>query len=117
MDQPISLVQLHWLDWVVVAIYGVITFGIAYWAMRLVKNTGGLLVGKCKAGKWMMMASGFAGGTNIESSHRNRCRNLSARYSGDVVDLLRLPKLLKNGEASLADYKRTLSESVSVFSL
>ena len=64
MEQNLKLIQLHLLDWLVIAAYGVVTFGIAYWAMRNVKDVGSLLVGKRRAGKWMLIASGFAGGTN-----------------------------------------------------
>ncbi len=63
-DAAGPLVELHWLDWLVVGLYGLGTFGIAYWAMQKVHDTGGLLVGKRKLGKWMMMAASFAGGTN-----------------------------------------------------
>ena len=59
-----NVIDLHWLDWVVVAIYGGVIFGIAFWAMRQIKDAGGLLVGKRNMGKWMMAAASFAGGTN-----------------------------------------------------
>lgn len=58
------VIELHWLDWLVVGLYGLATFGIAVWAMQKIHDTGGLLVGKRKLGKWMMMAASFAGGTN-----------------------------------------------------
>jgi len=59
-----TVINLHWLDWAVISIYGAICFGIAFWAMRQIKDTGGLLVGKRNMGKLMMMAASFAGGTN-----------------------------------------------------
>ena len=59
-----NVISLHWLDWLVVALYGGACFGIAFWAMRQIKDAGGLLVGKRNMGKWMMAAASFAGGTN-----------------------------------------------------
>ena len=59
-----QVIDLHWADWLVVGIYGAICFGIAFWAMRQIKDAGGLLVGKRNMGKWMMAAASFAGGTN-----------------------------------------------------
>lgn len=52
------------LDWVVVGLYGVFLFGVAYWAFRKVKDCGSFLVGSRKMSKWHMMAASFAGGTN-----------------------------------------------------
>lgn len=61
---PDALIALHWLDWMVVGLYGVVTFGIAFWAMRRIRDAGGLLVGSRRVGKWMTAAAAFAGGTN-----------------------------------------------------
>ena len=52
-----QVIELHWADWLVVGIYGAICFGIAFWAMRQIKDAGGLLVGKRNMGKWMMAAA------------------------------------------------------------
>ena len=59
-----ALVELTLLDWSVVAVYGVWMFAIAFWAFRKIKDCGGYLMGSRRLGKWMMMASAFAGGTN-----------------------------------------------------
>ncbi len=59
-----SMMQLHVLDWLVIALYGVGMMAIAFWAMRKIKDCGGFLLGKRKMGKLMMMAQTFAGGTN-----------------------------------------------------
>ena len=48
-----ALIELHWLDWLVIATYGAVCFGIAFWAMRQIKDTGALLVGKRNMGKLM----------------------------------------------------------------
>lgn len=58
------VIELDWIDWAVVAAYGVTTFAIALWAMRHVKDSGGLLLAKRKAGWLMQIAATFAGGTN-----------------------------------------------------
>lgn len=55
---------LHVLDWFVVACYMAGVFSLAWWSMRRIKDTGGLLLGKRKLGGWMMAAASFAGGTN-----------------------------------------------------
>ncbi len=60
----VQLIELHPLDWLVIGIYAMITFAIAFWAMTKIHDTGGLLLGKRKMGKLMMMAAQFAGGTN-----------------------------------------------------
>ncbi|MFP4053023.1 MAG: sodium:solute symporter family transporter, partial [Phycisphaerae bacterium] len=59
-----SVIELHWADWAVIALYGVAMFGIAIWAFRKINDCGGFLLGKRKMGKLMMMATTFAGGTN-----------------------------------------------------
>jgi Na+/proline symporter len=61
---PAPLVQLAWPDWLIIGIYFVITFAIAFWAARRIKDCGGYLVGSRKLGKWMLVAASFAGGTN-----------------------------------------------------
>lgn len=59
-----SVIELHWLDWLVIGLYGAAMFGIAIWAFRKINDCGGFLLGKRKMGKLMMMATTFAGGTN-----------------------------------------------------
>ncbi len=55
---------LEFWDWAVVAVYMAVVFAIAWWAMRKVRDTGGLLLGKRKMGGVLMVAASFAGGTN-----------------------------------------------------
>jgi Na+/proline symporter len=62
--QDVQLVQLAWIDWAVILLYGVFMFGVAFWAFPKIKNCGGFYVGSRKMGKLMMMAAAFAGGTN-----------------------------------------------------
>jgi Na+/proline symporter len=57
-------VNLQLLDWIVIALYLAVVFALAWWSMRRIKDTGGLLLGKRKLGGWMMAAASFAGGTN-----------------------------------------------------
>ncbi|MCC5844895.1 MAG: sodium:solute symporter family protein [Verrucomicrobia bacterium] len=57
-------IYLEPLDWAVIGLYGVFIFAIAFWACRKIKDCGGYLMGSRRLGKWMMMASAFAGGTN-----------------------------------------------------
>jgi len=64
MPEEQALIELTWPDWVVVGIYTVTMFGIAYWAMRKIRDAGGFLLGKRKVGLWMLMGTGFAGGTS-----------------------------------------------------
>lgn len=58
------MVELAWPDWLVVGVYFVIVFAIAFWAMRKIKDCGSYLVGSRKLGKLMQVAAAFAGGTN-----------------------------------------------------
>jgi Na+/proline symporter len=64
VDKSCMNISLHPLDWLVIALYMTGIFAIAWYAMRRVKDTGGLLLGKRKLGGWMMAAASFAGGTN-----------------------------------------------------
>ncbi|NEP85968.1 MAG: sodium:solute symporter family protein [Okeania sp. SIO2C2] len=64
ISQSQAVIELLWQDWVVVGIYAVVMFGIAIWAMGRIKDSGGFLLGKRKIGLWMLIASGFAGGTS-----------------------------------------------------
>ena len=57
-------IELEVLDWIIVGLYGVFMFGVAFWAFRKIKDPGGYLVGGRKLGKPMMIAASFAGGTN-----------------------------------------------------
>ena len=59
MPEEQALIELTWPDWVVVGVYMVSMFGIAYWAMRKIKDAGGFLLGKRKVGLWMLMGTGF----------------------------------------------------------
>jgi Na+/proline symporter len=59
-----DLIELATPDWIVVGVYALGMFGIAFWASRKIKDCGGYLMGSRRLGKWMMMASAFAGGTN-----------------------------------------------------
>jgi Na+/proline symporter len=56
--------HLVMLDWVIVAAYAVVLFGIGYWSLRRVRDAGGFLLGNRKLGTWMMISSTFAGGIN-----------------------------------------------------
>ncbi len=64
MPESQVVIELHWQDWVVIGLYGVVIFSIAIWAMGMIEDCGGFLLGKRKVGLWMLMATGFAGGTN-----------------------------------------------------
>lgn len=64
MNETTQIIELHWLDWGVILLYGIGMFAVAFWAMRKVKDCGGFLLGKRKLGKLMMIGSTFAGGTN-----------------------------------------------------
>ncbi len=57
---------LDWLDWLVVALYGLAIFAIAAWAMRKIHDPGGFLLAKRKVGRTLMIATGFAGGTSAQ---------------------------------------------------
>lgn len=59
-----QLIQLHGLDWLVIALYALFMFGIAFWAYPKIKDCGSFLVGSRKMGNLMIIASAFAGGTN-----------------------------------------------------
>ncbi len=59
-----TTIELAVLDWIVVGLYGVFMFGVAFWAFLKIKDPGGFLVGGRKLGKPMMVAAAFAGGTN-----------------------------------------------------
>lgn len=61
---PTDLMQLEWLDWVLIVLYGFFMFGIAFWAYPKIKDCGSFLVGSRKMGNLMIIASAFAGGTN-----------------------------------------------------
>lgn len=60
----VVLIELAWLDWAIIGAYMVLMFGIAFWALRQIKDCGAYLVGSRKLGKLMMIAASFAGGTN-----------------------------------------------------
>lgn len=57
-------IRLEPLDWVVVGLYIASLFVIAFFAMRRIRDCGGFLLGKRKVGKWMIMGTSFAAGTN-----------------------------------------------------
>jgi len=59
-----TTIELAVLDWIIIGLYGVFMFGVAFWAFRKIKDPGGFLVGGRKLGKPMMIAASFAGGTN-----------------------------------------------------
>ncbi len=59
-----TTIELAVLDWVIIGLYGMFIFGVAFWAFRKIKDPGGYLVGGRKLGKPMMIAASFAGGTN-----------------------------------------------------
>ena len=61
---PDPQIHLTFIDWIVVALYGVFMFGVAFWAFPKIKDCGSFLVGSRKMGKLMMVAAAFAGGTN-----------------------------------------------------
>jgi len=63
-EQAANLIELHPLDWLVVGLYGVFMFAVAFWAFPKVKNCGAFFVGSRKMGRLMMIAAAFAGGTN-----------------------------------------------------
>jgi Na+/proline symporter len=48
----------------VIFAYGLFMFGVAFWALRKIKDCGSYLVGSRKMGRLMLIASAFAGGTN-----------------------------------------------------
>lgn len=58
------MIQLTAGDWLVIALYGVGMFAIAFWAFPKVKDCGSFFVGSRRMGKLMMVAAAFAGGTN-----------------------------------------------------
>jgi len=64
MNAGEALMDLELGDWIVVGVYAVAMFVIAAWAMRRIKDAGGFLLGKRKIGLWMLMGTGFAGGTS-----------------------------------------------------
>ncbi len=64
MPESQAVIELHWPDWIVVSLYALVMFSIAIWSMRMIEDCGGFLLGKRKIGLWMLMATGFAGGTN-----------------------------------------------------
>lgn len=61
---PNILPSLAAPDWIVIMVYMVFVFGIAFWALPKIKDCGSFLVGSRKMGKIMTTAAGFAGGTN-----------------------------------------------------
>jgi Na+/proline symporter len=63
MDTP-DLMHLQGFDWLIIFLYGLFMFGIAFWAYPKVKDCGSFLVGSRKMGNLMIIASAFAGGTN-----------------------------------------------------
>ncbi|MCC5841562.1 MAG: hypothetical protein JJT96_15720 [Opitutales bacterium] len=63
MDTP-DLMHLQGFDWLIICLYGLFMFGIAFWAYPKVKDCGSFLVGSRKMGNLMIIASAFAGGTN-----------------------------------------------------
>ncbi|MCC5835328.1 MAG: hypothetical protein JJU20_11395 [Opitutales bacterium] len=59
-----AVVQLRFWDWVVVAMYGILMFAIAFRYYFVIKDCGGFFVGSRKMGRMSMVAASFSGGTN-----------------------------------------------------
>lgn len=56
--------NLHLVDWIVVAVYVLIVLAIGYRSLKRIRDAGGFLLGNRRLGTGMMIASTFAGGIN-----------------------------------------------------
>lgn len=60
----VTSVRLEYWDWLVVAVYGLLMFAIAFRYYFVIKDCGGFFVGSRKMGRMSMVAASFSGGTN-----------------------------------------------------
>jgi Na+/proline symporter len=57
---------LHWLDWLVIALYFVVVLLVGFLASRRIKNTGDYFLGGRSFSKWLVMGQAFGVGTHAE---------------------------------------------------
>jgi len=57
---------LHWLDWLVIALYFVVVLLVGFLASRRIKNTGDYFLGGRSFNKWLVMGQAFGVGTHAE---------------------------------------------------
>ena len=63
-----SLLGMHWLDWLVLAVYFVVILGIGIWSHSRVKDMADYFMGGRRFGKVFMMFFAFGAGTSSEQA-------------------------------------------------
>ncbi len=86
MENP-DLIHLEGFDWIVIAVYGLFMFGIAFWAFPKIKDCGAFFVGSRKMGNLMIIASAFAGGTNANHPMAVAAATFQRGFSGVWLSL------------------------------
>ena len=76
---------LHWLDWLVIAVYfaGIVAVGL--FVSRRVKKTEDYFLGNRSFSVWLMLAQSFGVGTHAEMPVALAGGRLSVRLLGDLV--------------------------------
>jgi Na+/proline symporter len=65
---PNNFLGLHFLDWVVLAVYFLVILGVGIWSMRKVKDMSDFFMGGRRFGKVFMMFFAFGSGTSSEQA-------------------------------------------------
>ena len=59
-------ITLHWLDWIVIVLYFVLSIAIGLYVARRVKVTDDYFLGKRGFSVWLLIAQSFGIGTHAE---------------------------------------------------